>query len=491
MKTISEKTRPVHKHVDSITVSDVLGRRLVRALLAEPMPDLGVLAAAGVSADDLFADGRRVFDWAVDYHRDHGTWPTGLMAMEATGVELPEEPEPLNYVVELVRKRSLTHGLERSIKESIRLIETREPDRALDVLRDSVTELEASTLRRRGELIAPAGKLLADHPTLPEPIIDGLLRRGETSNIIAPTKTGKSWLALGMALSVATGKRWLSQFDCRRGRVLLIDNELSAPVLSHRIQTVAEAMGIDAADVPLDVLALRGQLLDVQGIARKLDGIPSGTYDLVVLDALYRALPSGASENDNAGMAAVFNLIDRAASRLGCAWVNVHHSTKGNQSEKSVTDVGAGAGSQSRAADAHVILRQHQDDGCYVLEAVVRSFAPMEPLGLRWTFPLWQLADGIDTTALKGKSTSDAERRRELDALDSAKLLELLASGPKSERELRDAIRTNPARAKRLLLALVDVGQIVRREASGRGGKRTDYVLAEGATAGGEVSYGT
>ncbi len=35
------------------------------------------------------------------------------------------------------------------------------------------------------------------------------LRRGETMNVIAPPRTRKSWLVLGLAMAVATGRRWL------------------------------------------------------------------------------------------------------------------------------------------------------------------------------------------------------------------------------------------------------------------------------------------
>ena len=59
--------------------------------------------------------------------------------------------------------------------------------------------------------------LIVDHPKLAEPVIDGLLRRGETGNIIADPKRGKSWLAYGLILSVATGDPWLGKFACPRG----------------------------------------------------------------------------------------------------------------------------------------------------------------------------------------------------------------------------------------------------------------------------------
>ena len=46
---------------------------------------------------------------------------------------------------------------------------------------------------------------------------------------------------------------------------------------------------------------------------------------------------------------------------LGCSFVLIHHSTKGNQSGKTITDVGAG--SQSRTTDTHLIrdAREHTE----------------------------------------------------------------------------------------------------------------------------------
>jgi hypothetical protein len=66
-----------------------------------------------------------------------------------------------------------------------------------------------------------------------------------------------------------------------------------------------------------------------------------------------------------------------------------------------VTDVGAGAGAQSRAADAHLILRQHVDDGAYVAEWVARSWAPGKPICLRWDYPIWRLAPDLDPADLR------------------------------------------------------------------------------------------
>ncbi len=129
--------------------------------------------------------------------------------------------------------------------------------------------------------------------------------------------------------------------------------------------------------------------------------VPFFVSKLIVLDAFYRFMPRDSDENDNGTMSQVYNHLDRYAARLGCSFVLVHHSSKGNQSGKAVTDVGAGAGSQSRATDTHLVLRPHEQDDVVVLDAAVRSWPPIAPRCLRWTFPVWTLDDSLDPAALR------------------------------------------------------------------------------------------
>ena len=260
-------------------------------------------------------------------------------------------------------------------------------------------------------VILPAFKsvrqLMADHPALRPPVIYGLLRRGETMNIIAPPKTGKSWLVTDLALVVATGRRWLGEFQTEPGDVLILDNELHSETISHRIPQVAEVRGIPRQDFADRVFVdnLRGRLMDLYGVKKYLDAVEPDRFKVIVLDAWYRFLPRDTDENDNGTLANLYNVLDALANRLGCCFVLIHHASKGSQSGKVVTDVGSGAGAQSRATDTHLVLRPHETDGVVVLDAAVRSWPPVSARCLRWEFPVWKPAPDLDPTALKREST--------------------------------------------------------------------------------------
>ena len=55
--------------------------------------------------------------------------------------------------------------------------------------------------------------------------------------------------------------------------------------------------------------------VDVEALDRKLDEVSASRFDIIVLDAFYRILPKGMSENDNGSMTQVFNKLDSNQQR--------------------------------------------------------------------------------------------------------------------------------------------------------------------------------
>jgi len=251
--------------------------------------------------------------------------------------------------------------------------------------------------------------LITNFHGLNPPIIHGLLREGETMNIIAAPKVGKSWLVNSLSIAIATGLDWLG-FKVEQGPVLVIDNELHVNTLTYRYMELAKAMKINPKlfSQQVKIKSLRGQLKDLMALSQYFQRLKPNTYKVIILDAFYRTLPDKTDENDNGAIARLYNSLDCHAMRLNCAFVLIHHTSKGNQSQKSITDVGAGAGSQSRAVDTHVILRPHEDEDKIVMDAAVRSWAPLESLVLRKQHPLFEVDTSADPTALLG-----AEKKRE------------------------------------------------------------------------------
>lgn len=310
--------------------------------------------------------------------------------------------------------------------------------------------------------------LLQEYPELRPEVIHGLLRQGETANFIASPKVGKSFLSMGLAWSIATGRDWLG-FTVETGKVLIIDNELHGETLSHRMEVVADALQIPQADRDrLSGAVLRGQNLSMDEIVDRV-GVEKGEYRLIVIDALYRTLPEGASENDNAAMMRLYNLIDAFADRTGAAVAVIHHSSKGDQSGKGLTDIGSGAGSISRAADVHAAIREHEEPGFCVLEAKTRSFKSPEPVSIQFQYPLWYAVPLAPEVRRPGRV--DKDRQQAEDSRASQSILDAVGDKGISQAELIRRTGFGVGRIKRLTSLLERDGRLaakMRRKKSGK-----------------------
>jgi len=317
--------------------------------------------------------------------------------------------------------------IDREISRTIRLRCTDETGQLVDDVESSFGPAAAGDVRTLLDEAAKsanadtlpdlisAGELTCGFKELKAVVIDQLMRETEVANLVSTSKANKTHTAIGIALSICTGRAWLGRFPVRQGRVLYIDAELHRQTFAHRLARIAKAMGIlsDEFADKLDVLTLRGRLRDLFALESFFRSIPRGKYTIIIIDALYRLMPRGFDENSNADITALYNRVDQYADLTGSAIICVHHSTKGNQSGKDVVAIGSGAGAQSRAVDGHITLRQHREDDCVVLEAALRSFPPFTPLVLRWEYPTFRIEDGLQADDLR-----EPGQRKRADAVE-------------------------------------------------------------------------
>lgn len=301
-------------------------------------------------------------------------------------------------------------------------------------------------------IILTSPQLSKGPPSLREPVVDGLFRRGEVVNWIASPKVGKTWMLYGLLIAIATGSEWLGR-RTRKGRILLVDNELHPETGLQRLHKVACAVGanLGALDAQIDCAWLRGApsgLEEVEGLIRSK---PRGTWDLIALDAFYRFIPKGTDENANGDMVQLYNHLDRMAAYAGASILNVHHASKGDQSQKGTTDVGSGAGAISRAVDTHIVYLRHATEGCVTMRAVCRSFPPPKAAVLRVEPPSVTVEDGADPDDLwtPRKAAQGARRDWSVEEFVAAFVDGTASKGEVLERAMSHTIPK--ARARELL----------------------------------------
>lgn len=353
-------------------------------------------------------------------HDDHATLfrhsESGieLLTIFSTSVELDGVPVPEGTYTKARLLETVKFGGNSSAMASDLMRRGYAPEHDADDDFDAVFE-SAKPAARKFQIVS-LGDLQTSAPTPQPEVIKRLLQVGDVANLIAPPKLGKSFFVAQLLVSFIANLEWLGfQFGTSPRRVLVIDNELKPYDLVNRIAFIAEKLGVPISLVfeRIDVVSLRGNTLDMKQIATEMHHVAPGTYSLIVVDAVYRTLGDW-NENSNQDMSKFYNLLEGMANRLQAAVIGVHHTSKGDQSDRAVTDVGSGAGTISRAVDCHMILRPHDTPECFALEFAVRNFKAPLPMVLRREWPLWVVEPMLDPSDLKRPGSKPKPEFRDL-----------------------------------------------------------------------------
>ena len=159
-------------------------------------------------------------------------------------------------------------------------------------------------------------------------LIDQLWGASSVGVIGGAPKCSKTWLALDMALSVATGTACLNKYDVPEpGPVLVYLAEDALKVVRERVEGMARQRGLDLDAVDVHVITAPTLRLD-RGPHRTqlLETARRMRPRLLLLDPLVRL--HGIDEN-NAGEVAQLLAYFRSLQReMDCSVVLVHHTRK-------------------------------------------------------------------------------------------------------------------------------------------------------------------
>lgn len=187
--------------------------------------------------------------------------------------------------------------------------------------------LKQATSPRPTFEFVPAGELVRE-PQPVEYLVDELIEHPSLLMLFGAPSAGKSFVAISMAASVATGHPWLGR-DVRQGTVFYLAGEGHAG-LSRRLRAWEIDSGVQLDGAPLFVSKLPAQLMDAENaetVEREIQTLAAkhGSPVLIVIDTLARNMGSG-DESSNADIGKFVAHIDGMRHRLGCTVQLVHHS---------------------------------------------------------------------------------------------------------------------------------------------------------------------
>jgi hypothetical protein len=141
-------------------------------------------------------------------------------------------------------------------------------------------------------------------------------------------KCFKSFLALDMAVSVASGQPCLRRFPVKRaGSVLLFPAEDSLAVVRQRLEGISAAAGVGLGSLPIEVITAPSLRLDLPADCQRLTHtVESLKPLLLILDPFIRL--HRVEENDASQIAPLLSFLRQLQRQFALAVVLVHHARK-------------------------------------------------------------------------------------------------------------------------------------------------------------------
>lgn len=225
----------------------------------------------------------------------------------------------------------------------------------------------------------------------PEPLDGGwlvqdFLERNQAHNIFGDGEVGKSWIALAVAVAVATGAEVIPGYVPRhRGGVLYVDYETDADTMNRRVKQIARGLGMP----PPEIAYLRLDQPFADSLWRVLQEADEHECVLVIIDSVEAALAGGADPGGpmNEGPARM----NQALRQLKRTSLLVDHVSADQAKSKHLAGKAYGSIFKRNWVRLSYEIRRVQDSpdpnhhhlGLFCAKR--NNGLRFEPVGLRWT----------------------------------------------------------------------------------------------------------
>lgn len=286
-------------------------------------------------------------------------------------------------------------------------------------------------------------------------LVKGFWAKDEVGIIGGEPKSFKSFLALDLAVSVASGTPFLGRHEVHApGRVLLYAAEDPEDEVRLRLEKLCERSGVDFSALDLHVIREHSFRIDVEEDCLALeDAVARFKPALFVLDPFVRC--HRIDENVSAQVVPLLAFLRDLQRRHGCAVAVVHHAKKGMGKTRPGQAL-RGSSEFHSWGGSNLYLRYVGDDEV-LLDVEQRSAPSLEGIRLRLESDgerLWLVY--VDDSGEQPPSTRSGK------SAPDARILDALMERPEPIpfAELRDLVKMRTQTFTRTLAELVDEGRV-------------------------------
>lgn len=245
-------------------------------------------------------------------------------------------------------------------------------------------------------------------------LVEGLWTDQAVGILGGEPKCCKSFLALDLAVSVASGTACLRQFPVRRpGTVLLFPAEDSLPVVRQRLEGICAAAQVTLAACPIEVITAPALRLDLPADRQRLrDTVQRLRPVMLILDPLIRL--HRLDENDASQIAALLSFLRELQREYKLAVLLVHHARKDSHASRPGQAL-RGSSELHGWGDSNLYMRRKGDQLTLTTEHRAAPSQEHLPLALTQTGAALALAltDTVAVAAASKSTVSPSQRVRD------------------------------------------------------------------------------
>jgi hypothetical protein len=334
---------------------------------------------------------------------------------------------------------------------------------------------DATSTRATGIISAAQLSVIGQNPT--SYIVENLIPTEGIVILGGQSKSGKSFLAIDLCLSVSKGIPVFGRYPSKPTSVLYLNQDMSTNAFGHRYIQLSTGKGIDTNNpsfMSSDQFQLN--LADDESLAILEERIKESAAKLVVIDTFAASFQG--NEQDSKQMRQVFISLKAITQRLKIAILLVDHHGK---RLRGITGNGA------KSAFSEAVLAVHRlQNGRAIFEVVCNRHSNNEGESLEFQLKVDEQKAVIEIIA--DKDRTDCEfYDKEANKPDAAKLISNTLSFQdwKTRKDIEAVCKANEISVKQMdaaLKTLIEDGRVKRMQnlaQTGRGNKGHIYRLAQ------------
>jgi hypothetical protein len=465
-KTTKKPYRPNGRYASSTTPA-TWSTFETAAKAAAQFDGIGIVCAdglAGIDLDHCLDDAGNLSDRARSIIDRMDTYtevtPSGHGLRCLFFGELPGDGIPSNALgVEMYDSGRYFTVTGKHLEGTPRTIEHR-AEQAAAIYEETKADLEPPN--PLAALVVPASEIAGRQPRPVDWLTHKFIERCELVLITAPPGGMKSLLMLVWAVCVSAGRRWLTRPDgggglaTKAASVLWLNTDNGESTHADRLGAILRTLKLQ--DVPLFSITTTDFELSNPSHIRNLHLVADELgAEVIVIDTLSGCL-AGVNEND-AGEMTVPAAHLRALANAGRTVIGIHHPPK-NDAEGS-----RGSSVLTGKVDRHYTVSKREN--ILTIKAPKTRSSPPAPLVVAAAIQTDPATDAL--LGVNFFDGTDARNRLELEETKD-RILEVLAFGPLSAKELRAAVKVRAVLTTEAVGALV-LARLVRLETGPKGKK--------------------